>query len=299
MVMELGEKSALEKIEAAKENNIRFVQMQFTDIIGAVKSVTIPLHQLADSIDPRHVVRRQLDRGLHAHRRERPVPQAGHGHLRRDPLAARPWHARRRPAGQPRHGASDLRRLHAQRRAVRGRSALHPQAPARARQEARLHLERRPGARVLPVPTREDGELKPLPHDEAGYFDFSTDLARRSPAGHGQRARGLRHSRRGRPPRGGARPARDRLPVRRRPAHGRQRGDLQVHAEGDRPAARPVRDVHAQADLRHQRLRHAHPPEPVAHRQGSERLRRRRQRSTACRPSPGRTWPASWPTPAA
>jgi glutamine synthetase len=24
---------------------------------------------------------------------------------------------------------------------------------------------------------REDGELKPLPHDEAGYFDFSTDLA--------------------------------------------------------------------------------------------------------------------------
>jgi glutamine synthetase len=49
MVMELGEKSALEKIEAAKENNIRFVQMQFTDIIGAVKSVTIPLHQLADS----------------------------------------------------------------------------------------------------------------------------------------------------------------------------------------------------------------------------------------------------------
>ena len=49
MVMELGEKSALEKIEAAKENNIRFVQMQFTDIIGIVKSVTIPLHQLDGS----------------------------------------------------------------------------------------------------------------------------------------------------------------------------------------------------------------------------------------------------------
>jgi glutamine synthetase len=51
MVMELGEKSALEKIEAAKEHNIRFVQLQFTDIIGAVKSVTIPLHQLGESVE--------------------------------------------------------------------------------------------------------------------------------------------------------------------------------------------------------------------------------------------------------
>ena len=37
---------ALAKIEAAKEHNIRFVQLQFTDILGIVKSVTIPLHQL-------------------------------------------------------------------------------------------------------------------------------------------------------------------------------------------------------------------------------------------------------------
>src|SRR6188472_2277031 len=97
MVMELGEKSAIEKIEAAKENNIRFVQMQFTDIIGAVKSVTIPLHQLADStIHGTWTGAQRAVTGLHAHRRERPVPQAGHGHLRRDPVAARSRHAGRR-----------------------------------------------------------------------------------------------------------------------------------------------------------------------------------------------------------
>ena len=92
--------------------------------------------------------------------------------------------------------------------------------------------------------------------------------------------------RRGRPPRGRGRPARDRLRVRRRAQDRRQRDHLQVHAEGDRPAARPLRDVHAQADLRHQRLGHAHPPEPVLDRRGAERVRRPETTSTACRTSP-------------
>src|SRR3982751_5020851 len=39
-----------EKIEAAREAGIRFVQLQFTDIIGHVKAVTIPIHQLAGSV---------------------------------------------------------------------------------------------------------------------------------------------------------------------------------------------------------------------------------------------------------
>jgi hypothetical protein len=36
------------KIEAAKANGIRFVQLQFTDIIGHVKAVTIPIHRLEE-----------------------------------------------------------------------------------------------------------------------------------------------------------------------------------------------------------------------------------------------------------
>ena len=40
----------IEKIEQAKSNGIRFVQLQFTDILGIVKAVTIPLHQMEGSV---------------------------------------------------------------------------------------------------------------------------------------------------------------------------------------------------------------------------------------------------------
>ncbi len=40
----------IEKIEAAKASGIRFIQLQFTDIIGHVKAVTIPIHQLEGSV---------------------------------------------------------------------------------------------------------------------------------------------------------------------------------------------------------------------------------------------------------
>jgi glutamine synthetase len=50
LTIEMRELEPLAKIEAAKEHNIRFVQLQFTDILGIVKSVTIPLHQLEGSV---------------------------------------------------------------------------------------------------------------------------------------------------------------------------------------------------------------------------------------------------------
>ena len=40
-----------DKIDSAIEAGIRFVQLQFTDIIGHVKAVTIPIHQLAGSVE--------------------------------------------------------------------------------------------------------------------------------------------------------------------------------------------------------------------------------------------------------
>ena len=42
--------SGIELIEGAKAKGIRFVQLQFTDIMGAVKAVTIPIHQLEGSV---------------------------------------------------------------------------------------------------------------------------------------------------------------------------------------------------------------------------------------------------------
>ena len=42
---------ARQEIERAKETGIRFVQLQFTDVIGHVKAVTIPIHQLEGSVN--------------------------------------------------------------------------------------------------------------------------------------------------------------------------------------------------------------------------------------------------------
>jgi len=39
-----------ETIAEATESGIRFVQLQFTDILGLVKAVTIPIHQLEGSV---------------------------------------------------------------------------------------------------------------------------------------------------------------------------------------------------------------------------------------------------------
>src|SRR5207342_912546 len=41
---------ALARIEAARDGGIRFIQLQFTDILGVVKAVTIPIHRLEDSV---------------------------------------------------------------------------------------------------------------------------------------------------------------------------------------------------------------------------------------------------------
>ena len=109
--------------------------------------------------------------------------------------------------------------------------------------------------------SKEGDDISPLPHDRGGYFDLSTDLASHVrkdmvlaleemgievEASHhevaiGQHEIDFEYG--------------DAL------ADRRPRDDLQVHPEGDRPEARPARDLHAEADRGHQRLRHARPPE--------------------------------------
>ena len=54
------------------------------------------------------------------------------------------------------------------------------------------------------------------------------------------------------------RPVRDRPPLPAADAHGRSGHDLQVRRQERRARGRQVGDVHAEADLRRQRLRHAH-----------------------------------------
>ena len=71
-------------------------------------------------------------------------------------------------------------------------------------------------------------------------------------------------------------PARDRPALQRRAHHGGQRDGVPPHREGGRAGVRDLRDVHAQADRRHQRQRDAHAP--VAVRGRPQRVLRRDRR---------------------
>ena len=177
MTIELGELDALAKIEAAKEHNIRFVQLQFTDIIGHVKSVTIPLHQLAGSVqhgtwfDGSSI--EGFTRIAESDQWLKPdmdtfaeIPwQPGHGTLGSGPMGSRGT-ARvicdvMTPGGQPFTGdpRGVLKRQLARANAL---GYVWNTGP-----ELEFFLFRRD----------ENGKIAPLPHDRAGYFDFSTDLA--------------------------------------------------------------------------------------------------------------------------
>jgi glutamine synthetase len=166
----------LAKIDAAKEHNIRFVELQFTDIMGIVKGVTIPLHQLEGSLkngtwfDGSSI--EGFTRIAESDQWLKPdmdtfaeIPwKPGHGDLGSGPLGSRGT-ARvicdvYTPNGEPFAGDP--------------RGVLKRQLE-RAR---KLGFVWNAGPELEFFLFRKDefGEIKPLPHDNAGYFDFSTDL---------------------------------------------------------------------------------------------------------------------------
>jgi len=177
MSITLSEPDALSKIEAAREANVRFVQLQFTDIMGIVKSVTIPLHQLGGSVEHGTWFDGSSIEGFmriaESDQYLKPdmdtfaiIPwQPGHGDLGSGPLGSRGT-ARvicdvYTPNGEP--FAGDPRFvLKRQLERAKKLGYVWNTGP-----ELEFFLFRRD----------EDGEIKPLPHDAAGYFDFSTDLA--------------------------------------------------------------------------------------------------------------------------
>jgi glutamine synthetase len=166
----------LAKIEAAKENNIRFVEMQFTDIVGIVKGVTIPLHQLKGSLqngtwfDGSSI--EGFTRIAESDQWLKPdmdtfaeIPwKPGHGELGAGPLGSRGT-ARvicdvYTPDGKPFVG--------------------DPRGVLKRQLERTTKLgyvwNAGPELEFFLFRKDENGEIKPLPHDNAGYFDFSTDL---------------------------------------------------------------------------------------------------------------------------
>jgi len=63
------EQAVLDEID---ERNVDFLRLQFTDILGVVKNVSVPAHQAEKAFDRGDLLRRLLDRGVRSH------PGVGH-----------------------------------------------------------------------------------------------------------------------------------------------------------------------------------------------------------------------------
>ena len=234
MASRTAENLAADLLQRAQAAGVRYIDLQFTDVMGAVKTVTIPAEDLPDTIEHGtwfdgssvESVARTAESDMYLVpdlETFRVLPWAG------TPPIARIICWAHTPDGEPYPGDP--------------RGALR-----RAVEQARaMGFDYRCGPEVEFFLLRRDdgGTVGPLQNDRAGYFDFSTDQsvtvrhAMVSAAGAGHRGQ---HG----APRGRRRPARDRLQRRARAQVGRRRGHLPLHAQGGGPAGRTSGQLHAE-----------------------------------------------------
>jgi glutamine synthetase len=157
------------RIRAAEAEGIRFVQLQFTDIIGQVMAVTIPLHRLADSVRHGTWFDGSSVEGFTriAESDQYLVPDM-------TTFAEIPWQPAKGPRGTARV-ICDVFTPHGDPFAGDPRGVLRRQVE-RAR-AAGYVVHTGPELEFFLFRRDERGGIAPLPHDQAGYFDFSTDLA--------------------------------------------------------------------------------------------------------------------------
>jgi glutamine synthetase len=157
--------SSVEEIEAAKAKGIRFIQLQFTDIMGVVKAVTIPIHQLEGSV--RHGT--WFDgSSIEGFTRIAESDQYLMPDMRT--FSEIPW-----SAGTAARVICDVYTPRGEAFAGDPRYVLRRQVE-RAKKLGYL-VNMGPELEFFLFRRAEDGTIEPLPHDQAGYFDFSTDLA--------------------------------------------------------------------------------------------------------------------------
>ncbi len=169
MVVADDEVAGLDRIAEARERGIRFVQLQFTDILGVVKAVTIPIHQLEGSV--RHGT--WFDgSSVEGFTRIAESDQ----YLQPDMATFNdiPW--------QPGSGPRGTARVICDVYTPRGEPFVGDPRHVLRRQVERARalgyvVHTGPELEFFLFRRGEHGEIAPSPHDEAGYFDFSSDLA--------------------------------------------------------------------------------------------------------------------------
>ncbi len=157
------------QIQAARDRGIRFVQLQFTDILGVVKAVTIPIGRLEDSV--RHGT--WFD-GSSVEGFTRIAESDQYLAPDMSTFNEIPW----QPGSGPRGTARVICDVYTPRGepfAGDPRYVLRRQVE-RARALGYI-VNTGPELEFFLLRRGEDGAIQPLPHDQAGYFDYSTDLA--------------------------------------------------------------------------------------------------------------------------
>ncbi len=155
-------------LKAAEEQKIRFVNLQFTDIVGMVKTVTIPMHRFQGCIE--HGMwfdgssiegfARIAESDMYLQpdlKTFRTIPWEN----TEDSVTARVFCQVFTPKGEP--FAGDPRSV-----------LLRVMAEA---EELGYIYNTGPELEFFLFRPDENGRIAPLPHDQAGYFDLSTDLA--------------------------------------------------------------------------------------------------------------------------
>jgi len=169
MVIAREEVDGAERIAEARERGVRFVQLQFTDILGVVKAVTIPIHQLEGSV--RHGT--WFDgSSIEGFTRIAESDQ----YLMPDmtTFAEIPWQKGSGPRGTARV-ICDVFTPTGEPFVGDPRGVLRRQVE-RAKKLGYV-VNTGPELEFFLFRRGPDGGIEPLPHDQAGYFDFSTDLA--------------------------------------------------------------------------------------------------------------------------
>ena len=156
--------SSVDEIEGAKAKGIRFIHLQFTDIMGVVKAVTIPIHQLEGSV--RHGT--WFDgSSVEGFTRIAESDQYLMPDMRT--FSEIPW-----SAGTAARVICDVYTPRGEAFAGDPRYVLRRQVE-RAKKLGYI-VNMGPELEFFLFRRAEDGSIEPLPHDQAGYFDFSSDL---------------------------------------------------------------------------------------------------------------------------
>ncbi len=165
----MADAGALELITRAKGDGIRFVQLQFTDILGIVKAVTIPIHQMESSVKHGTWFDGSSIEGFTriAESDQYLMPDMS-------TFAEIPWQKGEGPRGTARVICDVF--------TPRGEPFVGDPRFVLRRQVERAKklgyvVNMGPELEFFLFRRDETGKIAPLPHDMAGYFDFSTDLA--------------------------------------------------------------------------------------------------------------------------